>query len=974
MPQDLLLTAARTLEIADDIGLLKALAETVAHAAQLAAKSPDAASAEAFLDNLSQELVRPEIATAFRDLGIGSAYDTLDKGLSRITDAAGRIPPQYKALLTRLDAFKPGDSKAQATWTLATGDQPIVAATRYNLDLGASAAITLDGAAADWDTPTKALLSLNASGKADADAKGTLPLAYGSLSAGAAAAANLGLTYFFDVDRQQLFAAAAAGCLGGLADPFDFDAVWTGMQQPSLKGVTLTYGGTASGQIQVTLGDALSLGRGVVANLGLSVGVTAAYKTVYTLTLQRVATAQGFNIKARLARAPTTTVGDSASLGVNVDFSALTKPVTDALDKALGDWDKTLGEIRPFLSPGTWLRGKAAVLLQGQIAQMVQDPDIRAALTTDMDAALGLQTITDEAVTNWLTDQIVDAFQRGSALVDGDVTAASARIFAAFKSVAPNVATAAASRLSALYQTALTQANAALKDAVNRALTQPLGTPLAQALDAAGAQVSKAVNTLDDALAGVRDLLNRIDQKFHGVLTTAEQALKSHVTARLYRTDSRTSGVTVEADGVFTDATDHARDVYRAMALGKLQSLIDLLDAQDTPGFTLDRAASSVTRFSKSKSEEGAEIAFLNFALTGSRVLQADATSMVDGLGNVHVDTSGSLTSTIASPLNTRQVSFVDSYALVLAGALKAGSAAGPPTLEAGVGATFTDKSLTWGDIQAFVGGLTAPLPLISPAAAAKAGAIFQSWTLGPDGGPRLSGSIGAVTRLKGQQIETLLRLGDRSSGGTLSDDARRQIVTTGLSVLRAVGAIGRPTSGLRDQFTRGLDHARSQFTHQGLGEADAVLNYRSEIGDLKLPGTDELPESNNVDTDFLATLGPSAIEDYVAFLDTAFALGKLVDLIQVMGDLYLSSGLPAGTWPVDKYRQKQQAMVAATGQWLSVLGPAVTLFGAKLTPRTVAFMAIVLELAGVATPGSGGVRLTMTYNSTSGPQTVSFD
>jgi hypothetical protein len=973
MAQGLLLTAEKALKLDEDIALIKAIGDVVSNWGALAKQLDGALSAEALLDQIAADVNGDAIKSAFDKVGLSGAYDSLVRFLGRLTGAAGKIPDKYKALLSPLSAFAIDDPRGQVAWTLSTGDKPVLETPRYGIDLGGQAQVGFNagGSWPDDDPPVK-LLTLGASGKAEAKGSATLPNPYGSIQAGVQAAADCAITYAFAAPDKDIFAFAVAVRLAELADPFDFASVWSALGSPDFQGLSYEFGGSATGQIQISFADAGALEAGVTVDLGLTVGVSASLGARYKLAMRRTSLdAGGDGLSVRLSRSKVSEADFNQSLGLEVDVSSLTRPVVDALSRAMGVWDERLGQIRPFLSPGTWLRNQADVALTAKITSLIGDAGLRAAVVADMEAALGAAPADQSSLVGWLQDRIVSAIDRGSTLVDGQLEAAAGKVMGALQGSAPRVLLAdAGGALRSLVQSLVQKADGGLTGAVTSAFGD-LGAEFAGLLNSVGGKITGAVNSADDALKAVRDLLGRVDATLHKVLDAAEDAAKKKITARLYLEETSSSGETVEVDGVFSASSEGAGKVFEALTRGDLKTLVAVLEGRlKADGFALDLDKSAVTRFSKTHSAEGLELSFLIFELKAGQTIDVEVTSVLDGLGNVHVDTSAHLDKTIAWPFTDRAVSFVDTYALTTAAAFSAAPAAAPAVLDLGIGARFASSSLEWGDVEDFVGGLKTAA-LFGAGSDASAKAAFDGWSAAAGPGGKIAGEIGASLRLKDHQLRALMQLSSRTAAG-LPTSSRQAIVRAAVHALILTGAVQQ------QKLLRTAGLAAGLFDPQPAPPAleDVVLQYEARIPPGLRPRAGERPDTDNISD--VAFEDPSDQDDYVYFLRIAFALNRMVELIDTMGAVYLSRpvapGGPAGGWTNANYRDAEALMARDSGLWLTVFGEVANLFNSDMTPWTVAALRTLADLAGYEASTPGGAVLNMTWRPPAAdPQTAAF-
>jgi hypothetical protein len=951
------------LDLEADAALLKAVGEMVANWSQLAGKVSGAGSAAQLIEKIAADVDAASTQAAFHAAGLDEAYTALKAGVKNFVDGAGVIPAKYKPLLQPLGDFKIGDANAQVGWTVSTPAAGVPAATPsgYKLDLGATAALTLN-AADKWpaDTPPVKLLSLAASVKVDAGASGKIPMPYATLNVGAGAKTELDLAYFFATDDAQIFALAAAEDFYPLADPFDYDSVWQALTgKGGLQALNYVFTGSANAQVQVAFADAGSLAAGIAIETGLTVGVSASLSSTYTLTLRRTPGAGGASvIAARLSRNPVAEADFSASLGVTVDASSLVQPAIAALSNAVGKWDAVLDDIRPFLSPGTWLRDKASADLQDAIKGWIKDPDLRGALISDIEGALGAPGGTDDALVKWLTGQVTGAIDRGSVLVQGDAAAAAGRVSQAIAVAAPQFAGLAGAKLNALAGALISKVKAALAAAVQGLLAKPSAV-LVAAIKAAGAQVSGAVTDLDSLMKPVLDLLTRFDTALQDLIKGAEDAAKKKVTARLYLDETHTTGEVVEVDGTFVGRDDAAGRLFRSLTRGNLQSLVSVVDGELSAGSFHVEPTSAISRFSKTRSTSGLELAFLVFDLASTDVLSSSAMVTVDYLGNVHVTSQGEFDSTFGSGSSSRKVSFADSYSVAYANAMSTQPGLGVPVLDLSLGAVYSKSRMSWDDVSDFVSGLV-DMGLLTHDVPALAQAKFSSWA----GSAAIACDMAATLRLKGDQIPALLQLSDRQPGG-LSDAARRRIYTAALNALLKSGAVK-----MRD-LKPALDTMAGLYP-DGEAPTDPVsifLGWRSGLRWNDLP-TQLPPSSDYVPNDVIHQ------DNYLYFWTQEYSLVQLVDLITSMGAIYTApvGGAPASVWRPAVLDTHQQRLVADTASWLTTFSTIMSLFNSAITPRTLAFMRTMADLAGGQAGVHSGVTLTLTWRPSGAPaQTASF-
>lgn len=957
----LLLVADKALQLADDLAVLRALADTVKNWDALRQKINGATTAEALLTQIIADLNAAEVEKAFKDLGLGDGYAALKGFFGKLGDEVGQVPDKYKQLLNPLDHFAPGDAKAVVDWAISRSDKPPTGSDQYSLTLGAEARVGFN-AAAKWpgaDPAPAKLLKIGASGKVSAGVKAKVPYSFGAVSGGVSGSTTAAIDYYFNAPNR-LYALAAAERLDDLANPFELSAIWQAFETSDLEGLVIDLAGAANAQFQVSFADAGALAEGIPVEIGAMVGVTAGLKTAYRLTLRRsVAPAGGLAVRASLTRSRLSESGLAASLDLTVDVAALTKPVAEAVKTAIGRWNEALEAIKPFLSPGTWLRDHALAELEAALKPWVADGDLRKAILADAGGVLGAGEIADSDIVGWLTGKITGAIDQGRTLVDGQTNQAVDRVYATLARDLPWVTTAVpATEVKGLIKAQIDKVDKALRDAVAELFKRPTDE-IVDALQAAGARVGGTLNSFNDKLKAVRDLLEKYDGLIQRILKVAEEAAKSKVTARVFIEESRQTETVLEAAGDFLALTAGSRAVFEDLSRGRLQSLVRLFESDDdVDGFHLDRARSSLKRFSVRSGKQGFEIAFLNIArIKFEQLVSTKTTVVVDGLGNVRVDLKATLDKVLSTSLSDRKVSFVETSALAFAAAAAERPDLPQPTVQIGLSAGYGDKTMSWSSVSDFVTSLS-QADLLPVGALEAARGVFQRWSAEAGGSGKINGELSASLDLDPQALRALLRLPQRI-GGQLNDDAHHAIVDLAIERLMSSGTIKS------QKFTSGGALLRKfSLAPPQASATDLVLIYRDKLVKRNVEWRIEarqIPNAQNTNYPAAGSGMGSGSGDYFYFLRQAFGVDKLIDLIDAMGDVYQA---PA-TWTIKDYDVAQDRMVRATGFWLLVAENAKYIFEADVSKRTATFMRILCDLAGLPRPG--GVRLTMTWRKAPG-------
>lgn len=980
MDQKLLLVSAEFLDLNDEIALLTALGETAAGLKQAGGAVEGFTTAEAFLKAAVKEASSPAVAEAFRRLGLSGSLEELQALLGKVTDAAGELSPQARRLLEPLGGFEGGDG-ATVEWSLDGAKQIAGTSGRFDLalDIGAKAALAFE-AGCKWpkdDAGAKPLLRIGAEGEVKAGAQAKARFLYGALSGGAGGSAGAQLDYYFDAPDDALFGLAAARALKGVVNPFGLTEVWAAFADPDLKLEAIVYhlGTGAKVNVEVKFADPKAILAGLPANLDLTVGVAASLDTSYGLTLRRAAGTPG--LSAQLSRSRIDERNFEAALKLEVDVEAIAGPVADAVGKAVAQWDAALADIKPYLSPGTWLRDQAGKAIADRLETRIKDAALREAVLADAKGALGLGEVGDPAIAKWLSGKVTEAVGKARALIDANTAAVADAALADLEKQLPIVAqTPLRADVEALVKDSVGKLEASLADRAKALVAARPAGELKAILEKAGATVDAAVTTADDALKGLRSLLDHYDGTIRKVAEFAKKAAKERLKIRFFLEESRTNGEVVEFGGVFTGAGPDCRRVFEALTRGAFDGLLTVIDRpQDTPGFQLDED-SFLKRYSRFKSTDGLEVVFLDLKLTSTTVIDVNAEVVIDGHGDLKLDDTATLKKTLLTNDCTREVSFTDTHALVLAGEARRRGLPGVSTLEVAVGAVYGDGDLDWSEITQFIAGLDKAHLLAvqpgKPTVAERAQARFDAWS---GGGGKFAGEISVRFKVDGPQAERLLLLGQRDPAThRLTDAGKRTVIRVAMQALREQERFQAK------EFAEGEKLAAGAFIRRRLPktEDEMILLLDQGISRDDLPRNDDPPRQGAGGNMPVVMSSETSQRRYVYFLRQCYAVERLHRLIDKMGEVYLQApAIPgaAGGWSETQYADAQIAIARNSRPWLAVADTVASVFSGEVSWRTIALIRALANLSGHAADRPGGVVVSLNRKSGGDQEeTVAFD
>lgn len=941
----LLKTAAGELGLADDIALLEALLKLAENWQKLAAGIDGVHSVETLFDTLVTDIDSPEVKQAFEAAGLADLLARLKGLLGRIKELKGKIPPEVRTLLSPVAKFDEAgagaDNPGTLAWTLLDPKAEFANGDGLKLSAGGSAAVSFE-AGDTWpfsDPVPDPLLRVGVKAGVTAAAGITVPYSVGTVGASTDAAVDAELNYFFDVRSSKgLYAGELFQKLPALPDPFAYEAVWDAFATTDLQGIVYEFDGSAKVGLEVSLADSRSFGD-VSVQLGATVGAAFTLKAGYTLSFRKGPSAAGggFEIIAALSRSKVSEQQFDAKVGVEVDLSKLAGRVHQILQKAIGEWDAILKDVKPFLSPGTWLQTRAGELIESQATKLIADPKLAQAITRDLQGAIAIDTSDESALAGWLAGEIGGAFDQASEVISGKADTATASVLGALSKRLPAFAQPELqAKIKPTVDKLVADTRAGLEKQVQALLQQP-GDELAKALKKAGADVGQTVKKLDDALRPLRELIDRYDKLFHKILDESAKAVRQKVSASLSVSEARTDKSTFVVLGRLQARSPRAGKVFRALTRGRLDEIKTLVDRDDPlDDFLLD-PKSSISRYSKSASTLGFEAMLFGFGLSGKELLTGEATVRADTQGNIYVDTRGQLDKIFKGLSEGTEFSFVSVFSLVRARALAGAGADSTRTMEIGVTITQKDNSLKRGEVEGFVTSLE-QAQLLPAGTAARAAEKFGEW-VGQGSKKSLVADLSAKLWLSGTAPVRMMQL-EHLVAGALDRTARERIIRTAVKAL---------AESEKDNWRvkEGAAVAWSQF-----GDGSGSFKLADFFVSFKPP----------LDEPMFAKVRDQEL--YRAFVKEHRRLLDLVALVEEMGRVYLSrpKGIGPGSpdeWDVDRYRQAQKRLAGYSRSWLTINNDFIFWVKSDVHPRTIALLRTMAALAEVDSRSAVAVIMT---------------
>lgn len=944
----LLDTGAGMVGLEDELELIAALAEIGKSWRELVdqAKTIDGAdSAQALLAAIIENVDDPKLDPLFEKLP--GAREKLKALLQKVGALKDKIPEKYWRLLEPLSVYEGGED-GKVEWAL-DGEKDAQLGGKVKLGVKGAASLRLDAAASAkvGETDLKPLLLIGAQGEVKADASGKLPIQWGSIEASVEASVSVGLDYYFDpATSTPLYAVAVAERILNLPDPFDYQSMWQAFQgELGLAGIVYHFDDSAKAKVGVALGLSGGFEDKVLAEVKLGLSALAAIENRFHVSLRALPKAGGVcPVEIILARGSTKEGGIGVDIGIKVDFDAAVAPLRDILNKAIAKSEDVLGRIAPYLAPGTWLRDKFGEEVEAAATSLLGDPaltGLRDALVADLKSIVGAPEPGDSALVALLSEKLTGAIDDAA----GDLTELGeagraklvARVVAALPAGLGDQAGAALDeKTRALVGPLVEKAAGALEEELKKLVALP-DHAFGKALKEANAAASKNIDRVDEALAPVRTLIDRYNDLLGKVKTYANDTTRTRLAATIKLEESWKWGEEEKIVGRFDAGSDAAAQVFEEITRGKVEKLkARLLDniaaaragaapLEPTPGFTLlpgSRIKYSASRTSKA----GLELTLLGFGESADVLLSGDADLIIDVDGKVQVDSHSNLKKRFKAGKESREISFVDTYALRIA---RAGgpSADDVRAIDVGVGISHIDEELKRDELEGFVKSLAGAGLVTSdttPLALAKFDAMAGGKT-------KITADLVAKLALNDAQLRTLMDIDNRrmAADGKVSDDYKKRIVRTALQASVAAEV-------------------------QNLGQLKVAAD---RVSGLPVPDVDTLGKV------LFARLGQSrAILDGISGQETAgdrraFAaalrrMEAMTGLIWAMGEVYLATPKvdetsPPGAWSVGEFTKKQKLIADCGNRWLQTGGG---FFGISdgVSKTTVAFLATMCDLIGL--------------------------
>ncbi|EJL33527.1 hypothetical protein [Novosphingobium sp. AP12] len=883
---------------------------------------------------LATHLADDAVIEVFATLGLTDLHGKLSAHVQKLQDTG------WAKLLRPMSDFGPGSTGAPSgdgfgfdapgdegqfalsIPALAASASPTVGSVALTFDVGVQGGLDCE-AGSPWpfsgDGVAGGLLRVGGRGKVTTSAGVSLPFGQiGQGTANAGASAEAAMSFFFRPDDPaEPFAKVLFQSVTAIPSPLDLDAISHAAALAGLEGIAFGCDGAVTAGLGLVLGKAVDIPKAVSGTIGVTANLAFRRNARWILSIRKT----GEGMRFVLSRDELRERNWSAGIDLKLDAAPLTRRVHDLLTEAQNFAGPALNQIKPFLSPGTYIASKAASLLGITARSLVEQPQLREALLKDLALVLGTADASEETRTSALADfvagRIADLAATRAEGILGDVDAWAATVVEGLASRIPGLSIVPQAELATRIRPLLSDIKGQFDGLVGGlAGDDQWSKLLAQELSSIGAQVQGTEAEANKLLGGVHEVFG----KFYGFAAKVTEATKEGTSkkleARFGWSGAAASGLKYELAGTFTAVNAETADLWHSLVTGQLEPFQKLLGDPSLapPGVRLD-PESSLSRFASKEHGFAVEVSVLGIDVSIASIVKGEATITTNAAGDIAVTAQGSALRKVEGFNEGRSATFMSSWDLLM---MKADAAAGNRrSMTVDIGFDHNDDNLKAKEVQALLSGL-ADQRLIDQTRVTTALGIYQDWRVkaAPEG--KVRGRIGLRLRLPDVAVQRMVAIGrelNRSDDPTL----------LGLFDLSVQTQIATGVTS-RKQYERDIEETSDHRPAED-PVARIVAMWRSNKP-LRSPGADGDRLSA------LAQLIPRS--------------GALHTLLSTMAAIYdavpASAGQPGG-WTEAQYAEAEKRMVSASRSWLRLNQDFIVWFKSELHPAMLAFLRLMVAM-----------------------------
>lgn len=988
---EILSSGVQALDLGDEYETLQAIETIYRRWGDLKDELMVDTSAATFLAKLDDELDNPKVAAALEKLTLDDELESIKKMRGRITKFFNKAGIDHPTrLLARLSDNTEDTADANTgmvRWSLIKKDPSTIAdggfgKGDFNLDLGGKAQIEVEGGAL-WpykkDEVAQRLVRMGVAGNLNAKGKFKTPFSLGPLAGSAGgkvdADAGIELDYYFDpADQTTLLAGAVAKRIKRLPNPLDYGSIMSAYNSGAdFFGFDLSKGGGVSAEVEVSIGKGLDLKDIGKLAAEIKVKATLVRRRQFQISLRRLEPAHQGDPKTRLTVSGKKLSKDGKSIGVQVvlEFGELAKHVHEKLTPYVGKWDTTLQKIKPYLTPGTYLKNEAKDLVDEVVGKLISNDDIAAAVTADMGLLLGTSKADDLELGEYFTSRIEDALNGLVSSLVGDVEEQASDLLAGLKEQLPIFATLDQDDVLLTELKKLTgKVNTAFEEELTKRTvnTETKRKKIADTLAKIGRSANGVVKDADKAAAKVRELVDEVDRIVKKAMELLSDSAKHEAKLSFTYSAMKTDKASFELVADLSPTL--AQEDYRTLLSGNFNDTRELLMREEDPGTptTIEfQDGTKVKQVSENQSKFEGSFMVFGVGAEWSNVFDGKAEFEADHRGNVEITTRGSGTKksrTLFGKEDT-EASFIDVVSIARAKeGVKTGS---KPSIDLALSLkrTDTEKGMDAGEFETLMKHARR-YSLITQEGRDELSDTFNDWR--KSGGNRgVPVTVEIRLPLTSEQI---MKIVERGNPMAFNHHELHPLRTLEI----AVDAIYATSSANRHGTATELHQDVIEQRAWAFKQADKIRKVDGTDGQMIWSlGERKISQAQLDNAKFHTPLeAGQALDDLYEWSNRAWALYEMCQ------ELYkISTELPdvaAGKEPWDgrTYASRQKDIAKktrgwlATGQWLMVLGTD------GIDRKMAAFFLTLGGLAGLSYEEvASSVTFTLTHTKQSGKQVV---
>ena len=844
-----------------------------------------------------------EISNALASLGVKS--DGLQNIVNDVRPWIDEIPEQYKKLLRPVGDFveddvdtDPGLVKWQLLDATKTVNESASKGVALKLDLSGSAALQLEAGHKSSFSNDKRYLRIGIIGDTDAKASAVVPINISSISSGAGGGGILSVNYLMaNTSESTLYATAIGSSISAISNPMDFDSIWSNMMESELRVLQVKAEGAAYGTTSVGLARKTAIPGAAKFSAGLTFDAEIRYGGAYRYDVRKIGNSL---VELTMACSRETARSKGVGLAVIVDAIKFAEKIKDEVGPKLGKIANAYGDFDKFLMPGSVVRER----IDQELKELTNDQ-----LTTKL-LQLGLGLTNEAEVRTKLGDIIEGAISTRSAVWQNRAEDGATSILEDLIDRYPVLA-------DGKIKDTLNEKLYRLINAVAKELQEDVKTvtangtdQLLEALKTSGVKVNNALNTADEALAGVRKALREYHSKIEKILKGIEKYATSEIRIEFQAQSTSTSGTGVSLTANFTGNTGTTQDAYAALLAGDLDTILALRRNQPE-GLVIE--LEEWERFAAFKRNASWNLSVLDISLGAETMFSTKTRISINDDGVIGVLSDGEWTRRRRAYKESKEFGFLDAYSLLAAKQTR--------SLSANIKLSQEDENTNKDELYDFLRRLE-EFGLVQGGTGAAAERLLEQWE-GDAGDSEIKTNIAAKLRFSDTEMHSLIRLDARPA--ELKDES---FVNVAYTFLKQVGLVTQEDVNLAVPALRDIP-----------GVVAADLNPTELVAKFTVGMRRDWVMRNQRDS-----LVRDALREMERLHDKAMALKHLVFALR---DIWAADPSQHGV-SEDYYRSKQKVIDQSLQKWVKI-GSKVIFWLSKETHRsTVAFLLCITFLADI--------------------------